>query len=129
MRVNTWPAERIELGHRRYREPLLTLITVRLVCGAGAVRGSVFLLALMSMVTLSSARAEQYCANYRDGTQQCGIPTWESCEQSLSGVGGSCGIDNTSQLPENLLQRLRDRQDAEMNAQPDSSDVPPPPDE
>jgi hypothetical protein len=66
---------------------------------------AVFLLAILMILTMP-ASAQPYCANFIDGTQTCGIPTLESCRESISGVGGNCVIDQTSQLPPNLLQRL-----------------------
>jgi hypothetical protein len=56
--------------------------------------------------------AAQYCANYTDGTKSCGIPTLQSCEQSLSGVGGYCGPDQSAQIPDNLMQRWRQERDS-----------------
>lgn len=31
-----------------------------------------------------------YCANYNDGTRNCGFPTMQACRQAMSGVGGVC---------------------------------------
>ena len=70
----------------------------------------------------ASADAQTYCANFNDGTQSCGIPTLESCQQSISGVGGYCGPDQSAQLPPNLLQRLERR--ANPNSQPAQPDAP-----
>ena len=57
-----------------------------------------------------TAQAQPYCAVYDDGEQNCGIPTLQSCEQSVSqsvsGVGGSCQPDTTSQLPPNTFDRF-----------------------
>ena len=84
----------------------------------------------ISMAALASAEAAQYCAILDDGQQQCGIPTLQSCEQTVSGVGGVCQIDDSVPLPENLLQRLEDREDGGTNPPlPGADDVPPPPDE
>lgn len=54
----------------------------------------------------ASGNAQSYCANFNNGMQTCGIPTLESCRETISGVGGSCAHDETSRLPPNLLQRL-----------------------
>ena len=50
--------------------------------------------------------AQPYCAFYSDGTTACGIPTLQICDASISGVGGYCGPDQTSQIPPNFIQRL-----------------------
>ena len=44
-----------------------------------------------------AVEAAQYCAQYYNGTYDCGIPTLASCQQSVSGVGGMCVIDRRSQ--------------------------------
>jgi len=49
------------------------------------------------------AAAQPYCAVYSDGPPSCGIPTLQSCEQSILGVGGMCQPDRTGQLRPNLL--------------------------
>ena len=51
----------------------------------------------------SDVYAQPYCAVYNNGTQNCGIPTLQSCEQSVSGVGGTCQPDNTAQLRPDLF--------------------------
>jgi hypothetical protein len=77
------------------------------------------------------AQAQQaYCAFYNDGTQTCGIPTLQSCEQSVSGVGGMCHPDDSAQIPPNFMQRWRAaRQQNNYNtpSPPGLDDVPPPP--
>jgi hypothetical protein len=57
--------------------------------------------------TERAAQAQPYCANYSSGPPSCGIPTLASCEQSISGVGGYCAPDQTSQLRPNLMDRWR----------------------
>src|SRR5207342_2276234 len=42
------------------------------------------------------AQAQPYCAMYSDGERNCGIPSWQSCQQSISGVGGFCAPDTTA---------------------------------
>lgn len=72
--------------------------------------------------------AAQYCAIYNDGSQACGIPTFQSCLQTVSGVGGTCSPDNSSQLRPNLLQRMFGlNQDGELPTNPNSDPMPPPP--
>jgi len=78
----------------------------------------------------------RYCANLDTGARSCGYATLESCEQTLSGIGGSCGPDELSQIPPNLMQRLmRRRPDAPPppgppSSNPDNPDwMPPPPGE
>jgi hypothetical protein len=56
---------------------------------------------LLAVSTVLDARgiaaAAQYCAQYNNGTQDCGIPSLASCEQSVRGVGGICVPDRRSQ--------------------------------
>src|SRR5262249_57039373 len=59
-----------------------------------------FGLALVASAALDArgtAGAAQYCAQYNNGTQDCGIPSLRSCEQSIRGVGGICVPDRRSQ--------------------------------
>lgn len=78
----------------------------------------------------------QYCANFDTGARSCGFATFASCEQTLSGIGGSCGPDESSRIPPNLMQRhMRRRPDAAARPglssdNPDNPDwMPPPPGE
>jgi hypothetical protein len=50
--------------------------------------------------------AQPYCAFYNDGTSSCGIATLQSCDASISGVGGYCGPDQSAQMRPNLIERL-----------------------
>jgi hypothetical protein len=54
---------------------------------------------VLTAATLTSqvGQAAQYCAQYYNGTYDCGTPTLASCQQSVSGVGGTCVIDGRSQ--------------------------------
>ena len=74
----------------------------------------------------NEARAQQYCAQYNDGTTTCQIPTLADCEQSVAGVGGTCVPATTpganDGTPQQLFPRLL------PNPQPPNQDwMPPPP--
>ena len=43
-------------------------------------------------------QAQPYCAQLDDGSKTCGIPSLESCRQTVSGAGGVCIPDETSQM-------------------------------
>lgn len=81
------------------------------------------------------ADAQPYCAVYDGSPPSCGIPTLQSCQQSLIGVGGVCQPDTTAQQRPDLLGRgrlLRDLQGAppEQESAPISPGwMPPPPSE
>jgi hypothetical protein len=83
------------------------------------------------------ADAQPYCAVYDAGTQNCGIPTLESCQQSVSGVGGICEPDNTSQERPDLFNRRGLLRTLEGQSPPpaqatnpnDPNWMPPPPDQ
>ena len=54
---------------------------------------------LLLAVTLGAertAQAQPWCANFSDGSQNCGIPTLQACEQAVRGVGGGCAPDPNS---------------------------------
>ena len=83
---------------------------------------------LLWLALTPAAAQQKYCAMYNDGTQSCGIPTLQSCEDSVRGVGGWCQGDDSEEIPENLFQRWRDQQRADQNpSSPALDDVPPPP--
>ena len=51
----------------------------------------------------AAADPYKWCANYRNGGSNCGFTTFEQCQATVSGVGGSCepnqfytGPDKTS---------------------------------
>ena len=83
-----------------------------------------------------TASAQPYCAVYDNGSQNCGIPTLQSCQQSVSGVGGICEPDNTAQQRPDFFSGRRLRQAIEgdnpasgENNPPGGPDfMPPPPD-
>ena len=54
-----------------------------------------------------SARGQPYCVVYDAGPKSCGIPSLQSCQQSLSGVGGVCTPDLTSEMRPDLFQSPR----------------------
>jgi hypothetical protein len=94
-----------------------------------------FGLALVVAVDARRAAHAQYCAEYDDGTKDCGIATQQMCEQSVSGVGGVC-VPDTDKGPTygpRIMQRLFDP-GAPLPAPGSSnlpgsnpSDMPPPP--
>ena len=82
--------------------------------------------------------AQPYCAFYNDGTSSCGIPTLQSCDASISGVGGYCGPDQSAQLRPNLIERLEQNNLPPSQLQPNTPQsqqpgglnwMPPPPQE
>jgi hypothetical protein len=82
-------------------------------------------------------RAQPYCAVYDNGSKSCGIPSLASCEQSVSGVGGICSPDETSQMRPDFFNRhrlfrpLQDGAPADQGGMSGGNldQVPPPPDE
>jgi hypothetical protein len=80
------------------------------------------------------ASAQPYCAVYDNGSKNCGIPTIESCQQSVSGVGGICEPDYTSQMRPDFFtgRRLREAFEGDNPASgennPPADFMPPPPD-
>jgi hypothetical protein len=68
----------------------------------------------------------QYCAEYYDGSSNCGIPSLQECEQTISGVGGQCNVD-PGPRPQNPIQRMFRPQQTPVV--PDIDPPPPPPDE
>lgn len=78
------------------------------------------------------AQAQNYCANFYDDTQTCGIPTLQECERTVSGVGGDCVIDDSAEIPRGqpLLRPLERMLEQGSDSRPHSpalDDVPPPP--
>ena len=45
--------------------------------------------ALAVLLAGSQAALAAYCAMYSDGSRACGIPSFEMCRQSVTGIGGS----------------------------------------
>ena len=57
----------------------------------------------------ATATPAQFCAMFFNGTRSCGIPSFQTCLATVSGVGGHCQQDYTSAIPPNFMQRSRDR--------------------
>ena len=58
-------------------------------CGLVIAVGSV--ISLFLVTAPAAADPYKWCANYRNGSSNCGFTTIEQCQASVSGVGGSCG--------------------------------------
>ena len=80
-----------------------------------------------------TAQAQPYCANFSDGSQNCGIPTLQACEQTVRGVGGGCAPDPNSPPQLTPSDRSLAQQPGRWGAPPGQSDpnnpnwMPPPP--
>src|SRR5215203_337446 len=77
-------------------------------------------------------QAQTYCAMFDDGNKSCGIPSLDSCRQTISGVGGYCTPDQTSQMRPDVFDGSRlfpGRQDPAPPATgpQDPNWMPPPP--
>ena len=89
---------------------------------------------LFAVAFCTGAQAQPYCAMYSDGERNCGIPTWQSCQQSISGVGGFCAPDPAAAQAPTPIEGPRARLFA-PGATPGQGDpqdpnwMPPPPDE
>jgi hypothetical protein len=82
------------------------------------------------LVAVPPVAAAQYCMLDDSGGRTCGIPTLQQCEQTRSGVGGSCEVDDSFQRMLPLQRRIEgaeDSQDYQKPSSPDLDDVPPPP--
>ena len=94
----------------------------------GASSGSIQPIVVGFLVLLAFAgdasrvvQAQAYCAMYDDGSKNCGIPTLDSCRQSISGVGGYCAPDQTSQMRPDLFERPRLFPEPQNPSQPPTS--------
>ena len=85
------------------------------------------LLFLLMLTGAASAQSQKYCAVFYDGGRSCGIPSFDMCLQTVRGVGGDCEVDNSDEIPQNLMQRLRDARDDRPPAVRDLDAMPPPP--
>jgi hypothetical protein len=94
---------------------------------AVTLRALIFLSALLAFS--QAANAQKYCARFYDDTQTCGIPSLRDCEQTVSGVGGDCIIDDTGDVAPRPgpLQRWIEGQPDGKPSSPGLDDVPPPP--
>lgn len=94
-------------------------------------RKLVILTPFIFAVDLEPARAVDYCAQYNDGSRSCGIPTYQSCLDSVRGVGGDCIEDDFGAIPKNLMQQLMEKQREDWQTTPPAVQnlqaVPPPP--
>jgi hypothetical protein len=68
---------------------------------------AVFVLLAIAGDASHVVQAQAYCAMYDDGTKNCGIPSLDSCRQSISGVGGYCTPDQTSQMRPDVFDGRR----------------------
>lgn len=86
----------------------------------------IYLFALLAFSQV--ANAQKYCARFYDDTQTCGIPSLRECDQTVSGVGGDCIIDDTADTPPppGPIQRWIEGQ-SDRPSSPSLDDVPPPP--
>jgi hypothetical protein len=76
----------------------------------GRTDASALFVAVLLAVTIGAqhpVRAQSYCAIYDNGSKSCGIPSLTSCQQSVSGVGGICAPDETSQMRPDFFDRRR----------------------
>jgi len=97
----------------------------------------VAVLLTLAIDALHPTQAQSYCAMYNDGSKSCGIPSLASCQQSISGVGGICTPDESSQLRPDFFNRRRLFQPLQEGNPPDQGgtlggnldQMPPPPDE
>ena len=79
-----------------------------------------FILPLVLLSAASTAASAQYCALYADGTRSCGIPSFQSCLESIRGIGGNCQQDYASHIPPNFIQRQQSSRGA-RSPQPEPS--------
>lgn len=49
------------------------------------------MISLLLVASPAAADSYKWCANYRNGGSNCGFTTFEQCQATVSGVGGSCG--------------------------------------
>jgi hypothetical protein len=88
----------------------------------------VLVLTVCGLLTPATAHS-LYCAQYPGGTENCGYPTFESCRQAVSGLGGICTQAPATPPPPNLLQRLEGQRNPSPPQLPGGNWMPPPPDE
>jgi hypothetical protein len=88
------------------------------------------MLAVLGVAPTSRAQSQLWCAEYDDGTRNCGISSEQSCRQSVTGVGGVC-VPETDNRPREAFPILRElvnprEPDANLPGS-NPSDMPPPP--
>lgn len=67
---------------------------VKRFIGKNAYRLPIVVGSVISMFLIAdpvAADPYKWCANYRNGGSNCGFTTFEQCQATVSGVGGSCG--------------------------------------
>ena len=79
------------------------------------------------------AAAQTWCAFFDDGTKQCGFPTFESCQATVSGVGGDCESEPARTNPREPSRRDNPGSPLVLPDAPSGPDnpnwMPPPPNE
>jgi hypothetical protein len=94
-------------------------------------RKLILLTPLFLSADLQPARAVEYCAEFFDGQRRCGIPTYQSCLRTVSGVGGECIEDQFGAIPKGLMEQLMEKRRQEWQPTPpavrDLEAVPAPP--
>jgi hypothetical protein len=84
-------------------------------------------------ILATPAGAQMWCAFFDDGTKQCGFPSFESCQKTVSGVGGDC--ESEPSQTNRRARSGRDRLDSPLvlpdaPSGPDNPNwMPPPPNE
>src|SRR5215469_7572060 len=54
---------------------------------------SAILLGYLLMILPLHAQNYPYCAQYDDGSEDCSFSSLSMCNQSVTGVGGTCGLN------------------------------------
>lgn len=67
-------------------------------------------IALFLVVEPAAADPYKWCANYRNGGSNCGFTTFEQCQATVSGVGGSCGPNQFYTGPDKTSAQRSPRQ-------------------
>lgn len=98
-------------------------------------RGSLIIAATLALATPAAAKEPGWCAEYRNGGNNCGFYTHEQCMASVSGVGGFCnrnpfaGPDKPDTRKEQSTEskpKRKDKQQEKERAAPAQKPVPPP---
>ena len=67
-------------------------------------------ISLFLIADLAAADPYKWCANYRNGGSNCGFTTFEQCQATVSGVGGSCGPNQFYTGPDKTSAQRSPRQ-------------------